>query len=55
MGASFNLAEGDSTVRSTLSTKTTARGWRSGTDGDGNSYWARRFGAMRMNMADCGF
>ncbi len=48
LGASFNLAEGGLDRALYALYQDDNSGWRSGTDADGRTYWARRFGSYDL-------
>lgn len=48
LGASFNLAEGGLDRALYALYKNDKSGWRSGTDGEGRTYWAQRFGSYDL-------
>ncbi len=48
LGASFNLAEGGIDRALYTLNQGDSSGWRTGTDGEGNTYWARRFGSYNL-------
>lgn len=48
LGASFNLAEGGIDRALYALNQKDNSGWRTGTDGDGRAYWAKRFGSYDL-------